>query len=160
MPSRTDEGEEAVPFLITMKKIQELPEPKMTRRAMYEFSSKHHGQKCTGCEPQFDYPPYLELDYNARRSDGGINHISKRILLCGPCYRLKSNTYTLSGLCRQSKERVYMANLKESQHGSGHISACIWCCFANLEHLRDKASPATRAEAAVVLSFILLLIQA
>ena len=27
------------------------------------------------------------------RSDGGLNHISNRILLCSPCNRAKSNTY-------------------------------------------------------------------
>ena len=38
----------------------------------------------------------------------GINHISNRILLCGPCNRLKSNTLTLTGLRRKNKKLGYM----------------------------------------------------
>ena len=37
-----------------------------------------------GSERQFDDPLYLELDHNAPRSDGGLNHISNRLLLYGP----------------------------------------------------------------------------
>ena len=59
-------------------------------------------------DPPFNNPRYLELDHNTPRSDGGLNHISNRILLCGPCNRLKSNTYTLSGLRRENKKRGYM----------------------------------------------------
>lgn len=43
------------------------------------------------------------------RSDGGLNHISNRALLCGPCNRLKSNIYTLSGLRKQNKQLGYMS---------------------------------------------------
>ena len=50
------------------------------------------------CDRLFDDPSYLELIHNTPRSDGGLNHISNRVLLCGPCNRLKSNKYTLSGL--------------------------------------------------------------
>ena len=57
-----------------------------------------HGRRCQGCDRTFDDPRYLELDHNTPRSDGGLNHITNRVLLCGPCNRAKSNTYTLSGL--------------------------------------------------------------
>ena len=43
--------------------------------------------------------------------DGSINHISDRTLLCGPCNRLKSNAFTLSGLRRENKKRGFMADL-------------------------------------------------
>ena len=33
-----------------------------------------------------------------------------RVLLCGPCNRLKSNVYTLSGLRRENKKRRYLYN--------------------------------------------------
>lgn len=33
-----------------------------------------------------------------------------RVLLCGPCNRLKSNTFTLSGLWRENHRRGYMAS--------------------------------------------------
>ena len=110
LPERTDDGEKAVPFLKTLEKVHEPPGPKMSRQQMYEFLLGQRGALCAGCDPTFDDPRYLELDHNTPRSDGGINHISNRILLCGPCNRLKSNTYTLSGLRRQNKKLGHMAN--------------------------------------------------
>ena len=110
-PERTDDGETAVPFLKTIKRLHEPPGPKMTRLQMYEYLLEQNGSQCEGCDREFDDPRYLELDHNTPRSDGGINHISNRILLCGPCNRLKSNTFTLSGLRRENKKRGYMAAL-------------------------------------------------
>ena len=52
---------------------------------------------------------YLQLDHNTPRSDGGLNHISNRMLLCGPCNGIKSNTLTLSGLRRENAKRGRMA---------------------------------------------------
>ena len=76
---------------------------------VYDYLLRQHGPKCQGCDRTFDDPRYLELDHNTPRSDGGMNHITNRILLCGPCNRLKSNQYTLSGLRRQNGKLGYMA---------------------------------------------------
>ena len=84
----------------------------MTRADMYKHLLSQMGCKCQGCDRTFDDPRYLDLDHNTPRSDGGINHVSNRILLCGPCNRLKSNTLTLTGLRRKNKKLGYM-------HGSG-----------------------------------------
>ena len=108
LPVRTDDGETAAPFLRVRKRVEEPKGPKMTRREMYEHLLEQGGQKCQGCDRIFDDPRYLELDHNTPRSDGGWNHISNRILLCGPCNRLKSNTYTLSGLRRENNKRGYI----------------------------------------------------
>ncbi|MCY3828365.1 MAG: HNH endonuclease signature motif containing protein [Rhodospirillaceae bacterium] len=75
---------------------------------MYEALLASQGAKCQGCDRVFDDARYLELDHNIPRSDGGLNHISNRILLCGLCNRLKSNIYTLSGLRRENSKRGYM----------------------------------------------------
>ena len=107
-PERTDYGETASPFLRVKERINEPEGPKMSRAEMYEFLLTQHGAKCQGCDHTFDDPRYLELDHNTPRSDGGLNHISNRVLLCGPCNRLKSNQYTLSGLRRQNKKQGYM----------------------------------------------------
>ena len=107
-PTRTDAGETGAPFLRVKERIREPESQKMSRAEMYEFLLAQHGQKCQGCNRSFDDPRYLELDHNTPRSDGGLNHISNRILLCSPCNRLKSNTYTLSGLRRENKRRGYM----------------------------------------------------
>lgn len=109
-PQRTDNGESAAPFLRVKERIEEPEGRKMSRAEMYDFLLTQHGSKCQGCDRIFDDPRYLELDHNTPRSDGGLNHISNRILLCSPCNRLKSNTYTLSGLQRENRKRGYMAN--------------------------------------------------
>ena len=108
-PARTDDGETAAPFLRVKQRVKEPDGPKWTRAEMYAHLLEQHGARCQGCDRAFDDPRYLELDHNTPRSDGGLNHISNRILLCGPCNRLKSNTFTLSGLRRENKKRGYMA---------------------------------------------------
>ena len=107
-PERTDSGEKTVPFLKTKLKVDEPKEGKMSRAEMLEFLLDQNGSKCQGCDRQFDDSRYLELDHNTPRSDGGLNHISNRVLLCSPCNRVKSNQYTLSGLRRLNKKNGWM----------------------------------------------------
>ena len=107
-PERTDDGDTAAPFLRVKRRVAEPDGPRWTRAKMYAHLLDQHGPRCMGCDRTFDDPRYLELDHNTPRSDGGLNHISNRILLCGPCNRLKSNTYTLSGLRRENKRRGHM----------------------------------------------------
>ena len=114
-PIRTDDGLAASPNLRTKIKMFEPRGPKMTRSEMYKYLLGQHGIKCQGCDRVFDDPRYLELDHNTPRSDGGLNHISNRILLCSPCNRLKSNTLTLTGLRKQNKKLNYMVN-SEGEH--------------------------------------------
>ena len=108
-PVRTDDGETAAPFLRVKERVKEPQGIKMSRAEMYKHLLGQHGAKCQGCDRVFDDPRYLDLDHNTPRSDGGINHISNRILLCGPCNRLKSNTLTLSGLKKENRKLGYMA---------------------------------------------------
>jgi 5-methylcytosine-specific restriction endonuclease McrA len=108
-PVRTDDGTEAVPFIQVTEKYAEPPGPRMSRQEMYEYLLAQHGQKCQGCDRTFDDPRYLELDHNTPRSDGGLNHITNRVLLCSPCNRAKSNLYTLSGLRRINRKKGWMA---------------------------------------------------
>ena len=108
-PERTDDGDTAAPFLRVKQRVKEPDGPRWTRAEMYAHLLDQHGPRCMGCDRAFDDPRYLELDHNTPRSDGGLNHISNRILLCGPCNRLKSNTFTLSGLRRENGKRGYMA---------------------------------------------------
>ena len=107
-PKRTDGGDTSSPFLRVKERVKEPDGPRWSRVRMYKYLLEQYGQKCQGCDREFDDPRYLELDHNTPRSDGGLNHISNRILLCGPCNKLKSNTYTLSGLRRQNKKLGYM----------------------------------------------------
>ena len=59
--------------------------------------------------PNFNNRTLCHLDHNTPRSDGGPNHISNRMLLCGPCNYIRSNTLTLSGLRRENRKRGRMA---------------------------------------------------
>lgn len=107
-PERTDEGETDAPYMVTVKKVYEPEGSRMSRAQMVDFLIEQNGMKCQGCDRTFDDPRYLELDHNTPRADGGINHISNRILLCGPCNKVKSNTLTLSGLRRMNKKNGHM----------------------------------------------------
>ena len=68
-----------------------------------------YGQKCQGCDRVFDDPRYLQLDHNAPRSEGGLNQITNRVLLCGSSNQLKSKAYTLTRLRRENRRRGFMA---------------------------------------------------
>ena len=109
-PERTDGGMEAAPFIQVTERYAEPNGLRMSRAEMYEYLLAQHGQRCQGCDRVFDDPRYLELDHNTPRSDGGLNHITNRVLLCGPCNRSKSNTYTLSGLRRLNRANGWMAS--------------------------------------------------
>lgn len=109
LPKRTDDGGTSVPFLRVKERVKEPEGPNWTRLEMYEYLLVQMGSRCQGCDREFDDPRYLELDHNVPRADGGINHVTNRILLCGPCNRLKSNIYTLSGLRRENAKKGYMA---------------------------------------------------
>ena len=109
VPRRTDDGVEAAPSLRVKLRVQEPEGSRMSSNEMYEFLLSQHGSKCQGCDRVFDDTRYLELDHNTPRSDGGLNHISNRILLCSPCNRAKSNQYTLSGLRRLNARNGWMA---------------------------------------------------
>ena len=110
-PNRTDEGETASPPLKskTKRRIAEPPGPKMTRQEMVKILIEEHGITCQGCDREFDDPRYLDLDHNTPRSQGGLNHISNRLLLCGPCNRAKGDTLTLKGLRQLNAKNGWMA---------------------------------------------------
>ena len=104
-PIRSDDGDVAAPVLkLKAKRSKEPPGPRQTRAEILNELIEEHGQVCQGCDREFDDPRYLDLDHNTPRSDGGINHITNRVLLCGPCNRIKSNTLTLTGLRRRNAE--------------------------------------------------------
>ncbi len=63
-PQRTDDGQEAVPFLKTKLKVDAPKGQKMSRAKMVQFLLEQHGSRCQGCNRVFDDPRYLELDHN------------------------------------------------------------------------------------------------
>ena len=108
-PERTDGGEVAAPYLQVTERY-DIPadgSPR-TRAGMLEHLLAQHGPRCQGCDREFDDPRYLQLDHNTPRADGGLNHISNRVLLCGPCNREKGARYTLTGLRERNAKMGYM----------------------------------------------------
>ena len=108
-PERTDGGEVAAPYLQVTERY-DIPadgSPR-TRAGMLEHLLAQHGARCQGCDREFDDPRYLQLDHNTPHRDGGINHISNRVLLCGPCNREKGARYTLTGLRERNAKMGYM----------------------------------------------------
>lgn len=108
---RTDNNQKAAaPFKTKIRyALEEPPGPKLSHAQMKKRLVAEHGLKCSGCDTHFNDPRHLELDHNTPRSDGGLNHISNRVLLCGPCNRAKSNNYTLSGLRKLNQKNGWMA---------------------------------------------------
>ncbi len=80
-PTRTDNGEISAPFLRVRNRIMEPDGKRWARQQMYDHLLEQFGCKCQGCDRIFEDCRYLELDHNIPRSDGGINHVTNRILL-------------------------------------------------------------------------------
>ena len=108
-PVRTDAGQDTAPTLRLKVQVPEPPGARMSHAEMKAMLIGNNGLVCKGCLRTFDDTRYLDLDHNTPRSDGGLNHVSNRLLLCGPCNRAKSNTLTLSGLRKLNREKGWMA---------------------------------------------------
>ena len=83
--------------------------PKLSRTEIADILIEENGMRCAGCDREFDDPLYLQLDHKTPRSEGGLNHISNRMLLCGPCNRITSDRLTLNGLRAENRKRGRMA---------------------------------------------------
>ena len=68
-----------------------------------------NGLVCAGCDREFDDPLYLQPGHKTPPAEGGLNHISNRMLLCGPCNHIKSDKLTLNGLRAENRRRGRMA---------------------------------------------------
>lgn len=76
---------------------------------MKEILIKDKGCFCEGCNREFDFPDYLQLDHKIPKSEGGDHDIKNRMLLCGPCNLTKGNTLTLTGLQKKNKKMGFMS---------------------------------------------------
>ena len=107
---RTDGRSEAVPFLETkMREFDNTEHDPYTNARKKEILLERHGSICQGCGNGL-HERYLELDHQLPRADGGSNLLRNRILLCGPCNKLKRHLYTISWLRRENKKLGYMVN--------------------------------------------------
>ena len=83
--------------------------PKLSRAQMVDILTEENAMVRAGCDREFDDPLYLQLDHKTPRSEGGLNHISNRILLCGPCNQIKSDHLTLNVLRGENGRRGRVA---------------------------------------------------
>lgn len=110
--TRTDGGSEAVPFLETkMKEFDDIDKDPYSNTEKRKILLEQYGSVCQGCGNRL-HERYLELDHKLPRADGGSNLLRNRILLCGPCNKLKRHLYTISWLRKENKKLGYMINEK------------------------------------------------
>ena len=57
----------------------------LSRAQLVDILIEVNRTACAGCDREFDDPLYLQLDHKTPRSEGDLNHISNRMLLCGQC---------------------------------------------------------------------------
>ena len=121
-PTRTDAGEETVPYLKLKTPIPKEPWEKLNTkqiRALLEhIQSKGDKVVCGGCGRALEVA-FMEVDHITPRVDGGVNSIANRILLCTPCNRAKGGTLTLHGLRRENKKSGWMHDEGEAKDAQG-----------------------------------------
>ena len=109
---RTDGGSEAVPFLETkMKQYDDRERDPHSNQKKKCILLEQNGSCCQGCGIEL-HERYLELDHKEPRSAGGSNLLRNRILLCGPCNKLKRDLHTIVWLRKENKKLGYMMNEK------------------------------------------------
>lgn len=108
-PSRTDDNEVAAPSLKLKIQRPVAAWEKMTHKEMVRVlavaQKSGTGVICAGCGRVLEVE-FMQLDHIHPKSEGGRNHITNRILLCGPCNRRKRDNLTLRGLVRENKKEA------------------------------------------------------
>ena len=79
-------------ILVADQKTADLSSTQTPPAELVQRLISQRGAVCQGCDRQFDDSLYLELAHNTPVSDGGLDHISNMLLLCGPCNRIKMVT--------------------------------------------------------------------
>lgn len=108
-PERTDDGEDEVPALRLRVRRSVMPWQKLSRNQMTGILAEAQAPSpeglivCAGCGREMELP-FMELDHIQPKSERGRNDISNRILLCGPCNRVKSADRTLRGLISDNRK--------------------------------------------------------
>ena len=126
-PVRTDQLDaSAVPVLVTPEGKRSAT-GRLSGRLKAELKIRliqESGLDCAGCDRTLPHEDYLDIDHRLPVSDGGTNEFSNLCLLCQPCNRLKSNTFTLTGLRRENKKRKFMAD-QQPEHRQPQVVAAV-----------------------------------
>ena len=109
-PERTDDGDAAAPALRLRPKRPVFAWQKLSRRQMSGILGEAQASPndpnlivCAGCGRMMEMA-FMELDHIQPKSDRGSNDIGNRILLCGPCNRVKGAEKTLRGLINDNRK--------------------------------------------------------
>ena len=110
-PIRTDEGEEAAPYLPVPQRRateawQRLSHKDMVAR-LEDAQAEGDGVACGGCGRVLERE-FMQLDHIRPRAGRGDNFITNRILLCQPCNGRKREDLTLPGLIKANKKEGWM----------------------------------------------------
>ena len=125
-PARTDDGEDAVPFLRVKVKRASEPWQRLSRDRIKERLIEAQVKDrdgliiCGGCGRVLERE-FTEIDHIMPRADGGVNDITNRILLCQPCNGRKGANFTLRGLMRENRKVGWMRDeglAKLAQHNA------------------------------------------
>ena len=126
-PERTDTGEEAAPTLKLMYVRPTEPWQKLTRPEMFqllaEVQAADSGVVCGGCGRVLP-SRFMQLDHIVPRADDGLNDITNRILICGPCNLDKSDRFTLKGLIRENRKTGWMVDEALAVNAQKAARAC------------------------------------
>ena len=106
VPVRSDDGLEAVAFLAVKERVAEEKDG-LTNAQRKAALVEQHGLVCQGCGFVPPDERHLELDHDTPRVSGGSNNMENRILLCGPCNRMKGAALTLWGLRKEVRKGGY-----------------------------------------------------
>ena len=80
--------------------------PTLGRAELVDIPIEENGMVCAGCDRKFDDPLYLQLDHKTPRSEGGLNHISNRLLLCGPFNASRATSSRSAGSAPRTRSAV------------------------------------------------------
>ena len=117
-PARTDDTGEAAPRLKLKTQRPTEPWHRLThsqmRSILAEAQSIGELVICAACGRSLELD-FMELDHITPKSDRGVNWITNRILLCGPCNRRKSNSLTFSGLIQLNKTEEWTQDSSKAE---------------------------------------------
>ena len=124
-PRQSIEHRAASPTLKLQHRFLESQGAGMSREELKDALIARDGMVCQGCNREFDDLLFLEVDHIRPQSEGGEDHIGNRVLLCGPCNRIKSIKFTLSGLQDHNIKSGRMTTHPDTPQPSGLMDALL-----------------------------------
>ena len=135
---RTDENLTPVPYLRTRTRRALEPWQRLSRQQMTTELAVAQAidglTGCAGCGRLLELE-FMQLDHIQPRADNGVNDISNRILLCGPCNQRKGANFTLRGLRRENRKEIKGKQWMVNEHRAALIQEKAQEAAI---HVRDK----------------------